>query len=90
MGVLPHTDPIKNYKHVFDVCTEDRVYHLSAESSEDKWSWVNTLQNLLFPPKVHTYTHTYTHIHTNILTFIHMHAHTHVCLYLFFMPMLYI
>ena len=52
MCVVPHTDPVKNYKHVFDVCTADRVYHLSAESTEEKLAWVNTLKELIFPPKV--------------------------------------
>jgi len=52
VSVVPHTDPIKNYKHVFDVCTRERVYHLSADTHEEKWAWVNTLQELLFPPKV--------------------------------------
>ena len=52
VGVVPHTDPVKNYKHVFDVRTKERVYHLSAETSEEKWAWISTLQGLLFPPKV--------------------------------------
>ncbi|XP_064401081.1 sesquipedalian-1-like isoform X2 [Halichondria panicea] len=41
-------EPIKGHKHVFDVHTEERVYHLVAESGEDKQEWVDTLNTLLF------------------------------------------
>ena len=41
-------EPIKGHKHVFDVHTEDRVYHLVAESGEDKQEWIDTLNTLLF------------------------------------------
>ncbi len=33
---------------MFDVHTEERVYHLVAESGEDKQDWVVTLNTLLF------------------------------------------
>ncbi len=33
---------------MFDVHTEERVYHLVAESGEDKQEWVDTLNTLLF------------------------------------------
>ena len=41
-------DPIKSYKFVFDICTEERVYHLASESEEERQNWITTLNNLLF------------------------------------------
>ena len=43
-------EPIKNYKYVFDVCTGERTYHLSAETSEEKEEWIETLNRTLFSP----------------------------------------
>ncbi len=36
-------EPIKGHEHVFDVHTKERVYHLVAESGNDKQDWVDTL-----------------------------------------------
>ena len=39
---------MKGHKHVFDVCTVDRTYHLAAESAEEKNEWIITLKDMLF------------------------------------------
>lgn len=41
-------EPVKGHKFVFDVCTAERIYHLAAESAEEKKNWLQTLNNLLF------------------------------------------
>lgn len=41
-------EPFRGHKHVFDVCTSDRVYHLNAESAEEKDEWIRALCTLLF------------------------------------------
>ena len=48
LSVVALTEPLKNFKFVFDVCTTDRVYHLAADTEEDRTEWVNTLKTLLF------------------------------------------
>ncbi len=40
--------PVKNFKFVFDVSTTERVYHLAADSEEERAEWVATLKELLF------------------------------------------
>ena len=42
------SEPVKGHKFVFDVCTSERVYHLDAESAEQKEKWVTALCQLLF------------------------------------------
>ena len=32
---------------VFHVCTQDRIYHLAAECTEDKQQWIGTLNKVL-------------------------------------------
>ncbi len=44
-------ESIKNYKFVFDVCTSERVYHLAADTEEERLDWVSTLRELLFSPQ---------------------------------------
>lgn len=39
---------MRGFKHVFDVCTSDRKYHLVAENDEDKKTWIDTLNTTLF------------------------------------------
>ena len=41
-------DPLKGYKFVFDISTEDRVYHLASETEEERKNWITTLNDLLF------------------------------------------
>lgn len=48
LSVVSLNEPIKNYKFVFDVCTSERVYHLAADSEEERMEWVTTLKDLLF------------------------------------------
>lgn len=47
-------EPIKGHRHVFDVCTEDRIYHLAAETAAEKRNWIDTLNTLLFTEQVCT------------------------------------
>ena len=49
MSVISSSVPVKNFKFVFDVSTTDRVYHLAADSEEERLDWVSTLKDLLFP-----------------------------------------
>ena len=44
---IVHRESIKGHKFVFDVCTHDRVYHLAAESIEEKQQWIGTLNRVL-------------------------------------------
>ena len=41
-------EPVKGHKFVFDVHTNNRVFHLAAETAVEKHEWVQTLNNLLF------------------------------------------
>ena len=45
-------EPMKGHRHVFDIHTEERIYHLVAESGEEKQEWIDTLKTLLFTPQV--------------------------------------
>ncbi len=47
-------ESIKGHKHVFDVRTEKRVYHLAADSTLEKVEWITTLNKMLFVEKVST------------------------------------
>ena len=49
LSVMSSSLPVKNFKFVFDVSTTDRVYHLAADSEEERLDWVSTLKDLLFP-----------------------------------------
>ena len=49
LSVISSSVPVKNFKFVFDVSTTDRVYHLAADSEEERLDWVSTLKDLLFP-----------------------------------------
>ena len=40
--------PIKGHKHVLDVCTKDRRYHLAADTPTEKHNWMEILNELLF------------------------------------------
>ena len=33
---------------MFDICTEERLYHLASETEEERREWIATLNNLLF------------------------------------------
>lgn len=48
ISVVSLTESIKNFRFVFDVCTTERVYHLAADSEEERTEWVKTLKELLF------------------------------------------
>ena len=41
-------EPVRGHKYVFDVVTSERVYHLNAESADEKDEWIKTLCRLLF------------------------------------------
>lgn len=41
-------EPVKGHRFVFDVHTNERVFHLAADSAVDKHDWVKTLNRLLF------------------------------------------
>ena len=41
-------EPIKGHKFTFDICTEERVYHLASETEEERREWLDTLNTLLF------------------------------------------
>lgn len=49
LSVVLLNEPIRHYKFVFDVCTTERVYHLAADTEEERLEWVSTLRDLLFP-----------------------------------------
>ena len=51
LSVVTLNEPIKHYKFVFDVCTSERVYHLAADTEEERSDWVSTLKDLLFNPQ---------------------------------------
>jgi len=44
---IANRESIKGHKFVFDVCTHGRVYHLAAESIEEKQQWIGTLNRVL-------------------------------------------
>ena len=44
---IANREAIKGHKYVFDVCTQDRIYHLAAECIEDKQQWIGTLNKVL-------------------------------------------
>lgn len=46
-GVLKR-EQMKSHKHVFDIVTPTRVFHLSAESMEEREEWVELLNNNIF------------------------------------------
>ena len=46
-GVLKR-EQMKSHKHVFDIVTPTRVFHLSAESMEEREQWVELLNNNIF------------------------------------------
>lgn len=48
LSVISSSVPVKNFKFVFDVSTTERVYHLAADSEEERAEWVATLKELLF------------------------------------------
>lgn len=48
---VKNREPVKGHKFVFDLHTNDRVYHLAADNSSDKHDWIQTLNGLLFTPK---------------------------------------
>ena len=48
LSVVSLNEPIKHYKFVFDVCTTERVYHLAADTEEERSEWVSTLKELLY------------------------------------------
>ena len=39
---------MRGFKHVFDVWTSDRKYHLVAENELDKRDWIDILNTTLF------------------------------------------
>ena len=41
-------EPIKGHKFAFDICTEERVYHLASETEQERQEWLETLNTLLF------------------------------------------
>ena len=41
-------EPIKGHKFAFDICTEERVYHLASESEEERREWIQMINSLLF------------------------------------------
>ena len=46
-GVL-NREQMKSHKHVFDIVTPTRVFHLSADSSEERDQWVHVLNMNIF------------------------------------------
>ncbi|KAI6652175.1 Son of sevenless-like protein 1-like [Oopsacas minuta] len=46
-GVLKR-EQMKSHKHVFDIVTPTRVFHLSAESTEEREEWVSLLNTNIF------------------------------------------
>ena len=46
-GVLKR-EQMKSHKHVFDIVTPSRVFHLSAESMEEREEWVELLNKNIF------------------------------------------
>jgi hypothetical protein len=47
---VTNRENMRGFKHVFDVCTSERTYHLVADSSQEKHDWINTLNTTLFTP----------------------------------------
>ena len=47
---VTNRENMRGFKHVFDVCTSERTYHLVADSSQEKYDWINTLNATLFTP----------------------------------------
>ena len=45
---VTNRENMRGFKHVFDVCTSDRNYHLVAESDVDKRTWIETINTTLF------------------------------------------
>lgn len=45
---IVNREPVKGHKFVFDVHTNNRVFHLAADTAVEKHEWVQTLNNLLF------------------------------------------
>ena len=45
---MKEREPIKGHKFAFDICTEDRVYHLASETEQERQEWLETLNTLLF------------------------------------------
>jgi len=46
--MVANRENLKGYKHVFDVCTMERTYHLAADSFTEKHEWIDTLNRTLF------------------------------------------
>ena len=46
-GVLKR-EPLKGHKHVFDIVTPTRVFHLSADTKEEREDWVDLLNTNIF------------------------------------------
>ena len=45
---VTNRENMRGYKHVFDVCTSERKYHLVADSEVEKHDWIDTLNTTLF------------------------------------------
>ena len=52
---VTNRENMRGFKHVFDVVTQERKYHLVADNELEKRSWIDILNTTLF---THSHTHT--------------------------------
>ena len=51
---VTNRENMRGFKHVFDVWTAERRYHLVADNELDKRDWIDTLNTTLFTPSSST------------------------------------